>query len=1123
LRNVGFDALPGIVLLGGLLGVAANAVSAPQERIRGSIDSHNRVILQGGIHPKVHLAVDRGVVEPWMEVNYMRLVLKPSAQQAAQLEQFLEQQRDPSSPYYRHWLTPEEFGDWFGVNQNDLGKITSWLQTEGFTIERVARARNWIAFSGTAAQVSAAFRTGMHRYSADGETHFANIAAPSIPAALADVVETVRGLDDFRPTPPRLKRFHPDYNSSSGAHYLAPDDLAAIYDIAPLYQAGYDGTGQTLVIPGQTDISLSDIRTFRAKFGLAARDPQLVLYGKDPGISSGDQVEASLDLEWSGAVARNATIVYVYSQDVFESLQYAIDQNLGTVISVSYGGCETGNPSSFRAVAQQANAQGITWMNAAGDSGAAGCDSDSVASATHGPAVTFPANIPEVTGVGGTEFSETGTAVWGTNGANLGSATSYIPEKVWNDTPIDLTLAASGGGASTVFAKPWWQAGPGVPNDSARDVPDVALAASADHDGYLMYAQGGYSVVGGTSASSPSFAGIVTLLNQYVVAKGIQAKPGLGNINPNLYSLAQTTAGVFHDITAGNNIVPCKPGTTGCATGSFGYSAGPGYDLASGLGSVDAYLLVTKWAGAPAGAGTTMTLTASSTSISLGGTTQLTAKVTAVSGTTAPTGTVAFTNGSQSLGSAILTPAGTGAAATASLTVTGASLQAGSNTVTATYSSNGNFASSSASVAIAVTGSALSTTTSVTANPSILPSTAATQLLATVKPASGSAAPTGSVTFSTGSTTLGTATLSVSGATSTATLAVNASRLAIGGNSITASYIATGSFTNSSGTVSVTVTAAPVATTTSASANPSTVASGGSTRVTATVKPASGTTAPTGNVTFSLGFMPLGTEPLTASGATSTATFTVEGSSLASGTNNITVSYVASGNFSNSSGSATVLVTAPTVVTTTSLAAYPSTIASAASTQLIATVLAANRASLPTGTVTFSLGGVALGSAPVSLSGAILTVKGSSLTIGNNTITASYKASGNFANSSGSTTVTVTAPAVATTTSVAANPSTIAAAGSTALTATVKAASGTVAPAGTIAFKLGNTTLGSATLSGSGGTARATLTVYGSSLAANGNNIKVTYSGAPGFTGSTGSTTVFVTPAAGSARPSRRH
>ncbi len=359
-------------------------------------------------------------------------------------------------------------------------------------------------------------------------------------------------------------------------------------------------------------MNLADLRAFRSQFNLPAKDPELVLAGADPGANQDDQTEAELDLEWSGAVARNATIIYVYSQNVFESLQYAIDQNLAPVVSLSYGGCEMQGSTSFRTLAQQANTQGITWMNAAGDSGAAGCDTSGAPVAIEGMSATFPADIPEVTAVGGTEFSESNGAsgsYWSPqNSSSLESALSYIPEKAWNDTPLGSGLAAGGGAPSLVYAKPWWQAGPGVPNDQARDVPDVSLAASGQHDAYVIYVRGQLMAVGGTSAASPSFAGIVSILNQYLAAKGSISKPGLGNINPNLYSLAQNTTGLFHDIVSGNNIVPCVAGSKGCVNGFLGYTAGPGYDLATGLGSVDAFNLVTKWTILPPATGTAMTL-----------------------------------------------------------------------------------------------------------------------------------------------------------------------------------------------------------------------------------------------------------------------------------------------------------------------------------------------------------------------------------------------------------------------------------------------------------------------------------------------------------------------------------
>ena len=965
-----------ILLLGGFLGLVASAMSA------------DRVVLKGNVHPVVGMGIDKGAVEPWINLSYMRLVLKPSARQAAQLSEFLEEQRDPASPEYQHWLTSEEFGDRFGLSESEIGRIVSWLQSEGFTVERVARARNWIAFSGTAATVSSAFASEIHRYTLDGETHFANASEPSLPAEFADQVEAVRGLDDFRPKPPRLRKI-PAYTTSAGIHYLAPDDISVIYDIAPLYQAGITGTGQKLVIAGQTDIKLSDIQNFRNQFGLPANVPQTVLYGKDPGVSTGDQMEADLDLEWSGAIARNATIVYVYSQNVFESLQYAIDENLGSVISMSYGGCEAGNPASSRAIAQQANAQGITWLNASGDSGAAGCDPQGATSATEGPSVTFPADIPEVTAVGGTEFAETSASVWGKNGANLGSATGYIPEKAWNDTSLGQGIEAGGGGASALFSKPWWQTGPGVPNDSARDVPDVALAASADHDGYLVYAQGGFYVVGGTSVASPSFAGMVTLLNQYLVAKGVQTKPGLGNINPNLYSLAQSSQGVFHDITAGDNIVPCKTGTAGCASGSFGYKAGVGYDLATGLGSVDVYNLVTKWSSATAGVGTTLSVSANPASISQSGSTQLTAKVAAVTGSAAPSGSVAFSLANVMLGTTPLS------GSTATLSVKGSNFASGSNLITATYVPAGSFAVSSGTVTVTVTAPAVATVTTASANPAVIASTASTQLTATVRAASGTATPTGTLAFTAGNSTLGTAPVSSSGSV---TITVKASSLATGNNTVTAIYTATGNFSNSSGTTTVAVTIPPVATTMSLTANPSTIASTGSTQLAATVKAASGVAA--GSVTFSLGKTTLGSVPLTASGAT----LTVNGSALAVGSNIITATYTPSGNFAGSSATATVTVNAPSLTTSTSVTANPSTITPAGSTLLTAIV---KSSSIPTGTVTFSHNGTVLGSAPLTSSGATLAVKGSSLATGSNTVTATYAGASAFTGSSGTATVTV--------------------------------------------------------------------------------------------------------------------
>ena len=482
--------------------------AAPRNRITRAVDSSQTIRLHHPVRPEVTDANDAGAVDPSTVIDGVTLVMPPSAEQQVQLDLFLEAQRDPSLPEYHSWLTPEEFGDRFGASENDVNAIAAWARSVGLTVDEIARGRNFIVVSGTAGQVSAAFRTSIHHYDANGKRHFANQTQPAIPEALSAVITEIRGLDNFRPQPMRLRinTLTPDYTSTSGSHYVAPDDLSAIYNIAGLYAAGITGTGQKIAILGQTDISLTDIQAFRAKFNLAASDPQVVLAGKDPGVSKTDQPEAHLDIEWAGAVARNATIIYVNSSNVFTSAQYAINQNLAPVMSMSYGGCEQQNSASMRSLAQQANTQGITWIASSGDSGAAGCDDATAKVATKGLGVNMPASIPEVTGIGGSEFVEgTGTFWSASTNANGASALSYIPETAWNDTATGGTLSATGGGISKYFAKPSWQSGTGVPADGMRDVPDLSFTASPGHDGYLFYTGGSLGAVGGTSVPTPVF------------------------------------------------------------------------------------------------------------------------------------------------------------------------------------------------------------------------------------------------------------------------------------------------------------------------------------------------------------------------------------------------------------------------------------------------------------------------------------------------------------------------------------------------------------------------------------------------------------------------------------------
>src|SRR5581483_1012922 len=291
-----------------------------------------------------------------------------------------------------------------------------------------------------------------------------------------------------------------------------------------------------------------------------------------------------------------------------------------------------------------------------------------------------------------------------TNASNGTSALGYIPEVVWNETASIGTIVGGTGGPSILFGKPAWQSASGVPNDGARDVPDISLDSAAQHDPYLIFTDNGQlGFEGGTSVATPIFAGMVVLLNQYLVSKGIQAKPGVGNITPALYRLAHSTPQAFHDITQGNNSAPCQIGTPGCPNGTFGYSAGPGYDLATGLGTVDAAALITHWttSASTGPANASITLSASPTNLTVAGTTTLTATVTAANNSITPSGSVSFVFGSQTLGAANLT--GSGSTATATLQVYGSQLPVGADIVTAIYAGNASLNGGSGSVTLNVT------------------------------------------------------------------------------------------------------------------------------------------------------------------------------------------------------------------------------------------------------------------------------------------------------------------------------------------------------------------------------------------------------------------------------------
>jgi len=450
------------------------------DRISGRLTSDQTVALFGNVHHKALPQYDEGPVDPSLRLGSITLLTEPTASQQKALTKLLAQQQDRRSPNYHKWLTPDQWADRFGLSPNDVHQITAWLKSQGFGGLHVARGRNWIRFSGTAAQVQSAFGTEIHRYNVDGELHVANATAPKIPVALAGMVTGLRGLHDFHLQPRGVKRARPYYTSAKFGDLVAPGDVATIYDLNALYNAGIDGTGQTLAVIGQTDIYQADLNGFRTGFGLSsiscttdstdvitacsdARFQYAVPTGlTDPAtpLTTGDLSEADLDLEWSGAVAPNAQIVYVNAPAVFGTggslisggvwvaWYDAVDNNRAAVITMSYGLCEFGDNglAADETELQKANSQGITFVNSTGDTGAAECDGNgtppngtltSTGLATQGLAVGYPASSPEVTGVGGTAIplaNLNNPTYWGTsNGTDGGSALSYIPEQAWND------------------------------------------------------------------------------------------------------------------------------------------------------------------------------------------------------------------------------------------------------------------------------------------------------------------------------------------------------------------------------------------------------------------------------------------------------------------------------------------------------------------------------------------------------------------------------------------------------------------------------------------------------------------------------------------------------------------
>jgi hypothetical protein len=849
------------------LPAAANGQTTRKPVITGPVDSGVTVVLQGSRHPLAQPRFNVGAVDPGLKMTRVMLVLAPAKETQSQLQTLLDHQQDRTSPDYHRWLTPEQFGQQFGPAPQDLLTVQGWLAQQGLQVTAVAKSGLWIEVSGTSGQIERAFQTQMRQYQVGGEMHIANATNLSIPAALAPVVSGVVSLHNFFKKPlithatqaksngnGTYSAVTPDATLTGNVHAITPGDYAKIYDLSPLYNAAptpLTGAGVQIGLVARNDISPSDFSDFRSITNLPLGSVTNVLTGPpDPGFdpNSGDTVEATLDSQWAGGVAPGASIKIVVSAStattdgVDLSSAFAVDNNLTDILSVSFGQCEAGiGPAEnafYNSLWQQAAAQGMSVFVSSGDNGAAGCDpAESNTAAQGGLAVSGLASTPFNTAVGGTQFNEAGNnaAFWSVSNAPGGvSVGGYIPEMVWNESCNPLTagspcagqgffLDSGSGGRSTIYTKPIWQQGiTGMPADATRDIPDVSLTA-AGHDGYVICfdsscASGQVFIVGGTSASSPSFAGIMAIVVQ---ALGRQGLP-----NYTLYRLARNASAfcsssarvatavpapaacIFNDVTVGNNSVP----------GLTGFSATSGYDLATGLGSVNAANLVNAWK-ALATATTSTTLAANGvTTVAHGQPVSLSVSVTGPNAPS-PTGAVALSGNTTGPITALplVSPAGTNVA-----TFSGnvSNLPGGTYSLEAHYpgdSLTGPSDSNGVAVTVTPEGSATTLTAfGITPQGFAVPATSFSygsfmDLHATVAGASGQGIPSGNIAFTdaTAAQSLGTVPLNLKSEAEVFILPNNTvpAPLTIGSHTITASYGGDASFNASApGSLGIVIT-----------------------------------------------------------------------------------------------------------------------------------------------------------------------------------------------------------------------------------------------------------------------------------------------------------------------------
>ena len=967
-----------------------------ESRLNGDWRSSPRVVIGGGTPALPQGASGLGAAPAGARLDRMLLLLEPSSAQKAALDAELANQQNPKSAEFHHWLTPQQFAEAYANSAADVAAVVSWLESEGFAVAPLPAGRGWIEFSGTVAQLEQAFQTHLQLVATLNGLRLELADPISVPAALRPVSHGLVSLDGALAepaitTPNPVARPASELRTATslaGSEAVTPQLAAQFLHLDAVHASGGTGAGETIAIAARSNVDTQDVAAFRTAFGLPASSLKVLGNGEDPGITdpgrARDEAVAVMSMSWAGAAAPGAQIVLVpaattnATDGLDLSLAAIVNQSSAHTVAVGFSACEASlseaHQAFYAALYRQAAGEGMAIIAASGDSGAAACQAGgSEAAVSTGFGVNALASTPWNTAVGVAAFEASPSNAGGPGLAG------------WSPRDPADPAYAGGGGASSLYPVPAWQPLPAngpadLAGRYARLLPDIALPTALDSgvNHGLVFCMGSAATAprglaacnpvraGGSAAAAALFAGVAAIIAE---KNGAQ-----GNLAPELYELSRRS-GVFEDIQQGNARLNCASGSPGCdALGQIGFDALGGYDLASGLGSVNAEKLLEDWAN-PAVTGTTptavlLTVSPAAQNNTYNPSAQITfnASLSWVSGGATPTGTVTFSDatsgGTITIGGSPVTVDSSGKS---SITVpSGAAgengLSIGGNNVTAIYSGDANYTSSASVPPFVVTIAKSQTTPTISAPTAVAggASFTATVTITAGTPPSGTLPPGGSVIMAVDGVAAATAALTTTGGVTSATFTLTAPTTS-GSHNLQATYPGDANYSSSVVTVAFSISKA--ATVTTLTATPGVLTPGTTQTLTATVAPFnSGTTSYsiTGTVAFYDGTVLLGTATLTAN------TATLGGLSLSTAAaHSLTAVYSGDASWAPSTSNAVVLV--PLLLADfVTLTVSPATAAPGQVLTLVATVTPAVAPPVtteqnPTGNVVFYNGSTIIG------------------------------------------------------------------------------------------------------------------------------------------------------------------